>query len=484
METLIGFLILIGVPLFGVILLALLWHWAKLRKLQAAVDRLTQRLARLEATGVVPAPAAPPGAPRAAAPAPVVAAPPMPAVTVATPPAPQIATPPPLPIPASASAPVASRPAKPAIDWEAFFGVKLFGWLGGFVLFLGVVFAVTYSFQNNLITPTMRVVGGVVVGLVLVAAGWITARRNYRAPGQSLCATGVLVLYASIFGAYSFYGLIPLWLAFALMSVVTVAAFFLAVRLDAPVVVVLGLIGGFLTPPLLMRGPDDPLLLFGYVALLNFGIAAVVLRKKWDYLLLLAAFFTALTEIGWLLSNDAAGMAVGFLVFLAMQALFLLFAWLRQRQAPTEKWSTPAALGVGAASFVFAFWLLFREQFALRPGFFFGFTFLADIGLLALALLRPNPSRIAAAAGTATFLILSAWTGWYLTDDSLYWALGAYVLFAIVHAGFSVWPPRAEGKVLDTSWRVVVPLFRTRAPVPLRLERTDVVCRLVRGPGD
>ena len=39
-------------------------------------------------------------------------------------------------------------------------GVKLFAWLGGLALFLGVVFLVKYSFENNLITPLARVVIG------------------------------------------------------------------------------------------------------------------------------------------------------------------------------------------------------------------------------------------------------------------------------------------------------------------------------------
>ncbi len=157
-------------------------------------------------------------------------------------------------------------------------GVKLFAWIGGFVLFLGVVFLVKYSFENNLITPRMRIAIGAFIGLALTAAGWRAARKNYRIPGQSLCATGILVLYADIFAAHAFYDLISLMPAFALMSCVTIAAFFLAVVLDAQVVVILGLLGGFLTPFLLATGSDHPAALFGYVGLLNAGVAAVVLR--------------------------------------------------------------------------------------------------------------------------------------------------------------------------------------------------------------
>ena len=116
--------------------------------------------------------------------------------------------PPPPPVP---------RVTKP-IDWEAFFGVKLFAWIGGFVLFLGIVFLVKYSFDNNLITPAMRVVIGTVVGLALIVTGWLTATRGYRVSGQSLCATGVLVLYGNIFAAHVYLHLIALVPAFVSMA--------------------------------------------------------------------------------------------------------------------------------------------------------------------------------------------------------------------------------------------------------------------------
>ena len=391
----------VGVMALGLLLLALvLKQGSSLRTLQTAVQKLAQRLATLESLNAQTSVA--PQAPPAAAPRPVVVTPPpLPAAALSAAPSP------------SPSAPMpATKPARAAIDWEAFMGVKLFAWLGGFVLFLGVVFLVKYSFENNLITPVMRIVLGAVIGLALIAGGWFTAVRNYRAPGQSLCATGVLVLYADIFAAHAFYNLIALPFTFALMSAITLAAFLLAVILDAQVVGALGLVGGYLTPPLLSNAPDNPMFLFGYVALLNFGIAAVVLRKKWDYLLMLAAIGTVVTEIAWVpIGNANARLAsLGFFIFLGLQAQFLAVAILRQRQTPAEKWSTPAALATGFASLGFGFWLMSYPALANRPGFFFGFNFLADLGLLALALRRPNPARIAAAAGAVVFVILSVWT--------------------------------------------------------------------------
>ena len=100
-------------------------------------------------------------------------------------------------------------------------GVKLFAWLGGLALFFGVVFLVRYSFENNLITPLGRIAIGAAIGASAIAAGWWLARGRYRATAQSLCATGIVILYANLFAAHFFYGLISLTSAFFAMAAVT-----------------------------------------------------------------------------------------------------------------------------------------------------------------------------------------------------------------------------------------------------------------------
>src|ERR1700704_2902961 len=108
----------------------------------------------------------------------------------------------------------AAPPPARSIDWEQFMGAKMFSWIGGFALFLGVAFFVKYSFEHNLIPPELRVAIGFLTGIALVIGGVALKRKENVVTAQTLCATGILILYAVTFACRSFYhfpffGLIP-----------------------------------------------------------------------------------------------------------------------------------------------------------------------------------------------------------------------------------------------------------------------------------
>jgi uncharacterized membrane protein len=430
------------------------------QKLKKAVRDLTTRIGALESRdteAAQPAPAAEP-APRAARPQAV--PPPLPAQLFAPAPAPSVAAasrPPPLP-PVRPTPPIKPPRVTRPIDWEAILGVKLFAWIGGFILFLGIVFLVKYSFENNLITPAMRVAIGTALGIALIVIGWLTATRRYRVSGQSLCATGVLVLYGNIFAAHVFYHLITLVPAFGSMAIVTGAAFFLAVRMNAQVIVVLGLLGGFLTPVLLSTGVDNPTALFGYIAVLNVGVAAVALRQRWNYLVLLAAAGTILIEFGWAYRFfDYPKANISLAVFLGFEVQFLAFFAFQRRAVPVENWTMRAAVTMGFTALAWAFCLLTYPELGRRPGFLFTFVFVAEAGLLLIPILFSKGIPLAPIGGLTVFLFLASWTGNYLNDALLWWGLGGYIVFAILHAGFAFWPKAEPPISKDPAWQSYLP---------------------------
>src|SRR5439155_24993884 len=130
---------------------------------------------------------------------PVSVPPPLPEEVIAA----AASAPSPMPPPPSSAKPQVPESSLPAINWEQFMGAKLFAWLGGLALFLGVAFFVKYSFEHDLIPPAVRVAIGFVFGAGLVVGGLKISGKKYAITSQTLIATGILILYAVTFACRS-----------------------------------------------------------------------------------------------------------------------------------------------------------------------------------------------------------------------------------------------------------------------------------------
>src|SRR6266480_2721779 len=341
------------------------------------------------------------------------------------------------------SVPQISAPARPPINWEQFMGAKLFAWIGGLALFLGVAFFVKYSFEHNLIPPELRVAIGFTIGVSLLIGGLLVKRKENAVTAQTLCATGILVLYAVTFACrsyyhFAFFGLIP---TFLLVTLITAVAFLLAVRLNAIVVAVLGIAGGFLTPVLLSTGQDHPLGLFVYIALLDIGLLALSQRQGWNVLPTLGAVGTALMQFAWVGTffvpeKYFAGnkVLVVMAVFAGFQVLFLAAVAWSKSTAKLSPELFACGIGLGAVAMCSAFYLLSFEPIAQRPALLFSYLFVVDLGMLALTLLESRLIILNAVAGLAAFTLLAVWTNYDLTTTHLYTALTFYFVFALFHS--------------------------------------------------
>jgi hypothetical protein len=375
-----------------------------------------------------------------------------------------------------------ARRSKPRIDWEQFMGAKLFAWIGGLALFLGVVFFVKYSFEHNLISPELRVAIGFVVGAGLVTGGLLLKRKENAVTAQTLCATGILVLYSVTFACrayyrFAFFGLVP---TFMLMTLITAGAFVLALRLNAIVVAVLGIAGGFLTPFLLSKGQDNPLGLFGYIALIDVGLLAVTQRQRWKVLPILGAIGTTLTQFAWVATFfvpekyfSGNKVLVFMAVFAGFQALFLAAAAWTKRTGKANTELFACCIGLSAAAILSAFYLLWFPAVAHRPVLLFTYLFVVDLALLALTLIESRLAAVQALAGFAAFIFLGAWTEQYLTSGHLYVALAFYLVFALFHGAAPVALQRFWKVEVD--WRShVFPALGLLLVLMLMFQLTDV----------
>jgi Predicted membrane protein (DUF2339) len=350
--------------------------------------------------------------------------------------------------------------AVPAINWEQFMGVKLLAWVGGLAAFLAVAFFVKYSFDNNLISPEVRMAIGFVAGLGALVGGVVLSRKQYAVLGQTLCGTGVVILYAVTFACralyhFQFFGPIP---TFLLMVLITATAFLLAVRLDAMVVAILGMLGGFLTPYLLSTGQDNPYGLFGYIALLDVGLILVALHRRWLFLVALAAAGTIVMQIGWASEFFTEGkyfegskILIALAVLLGFNLLYLAAAgWAKQRKQ-LDWWLLGSKLALAATALIFTAWFFDFPPLAQRPWLMFSFVFLIDLSVTGLVLLEAKAALAQPLTGLAVFGLLALWTGNSLTDTLLNAGLTFYLVLAILHAVFPAWLQRSRG-VKTVSW--------------------------------
>src|SRR5580704_8792510 len=280
------------------------------RRLRVQIEALANKVAMLEHRlfrfgerldgAVVPAAAPQPEAPPVTEPAEI--------VSTAEPAA---ELPPPVTTPEPAFATVAPTPPVGGSGrrFEQRLAENWLVWLGGVTLALGGAFLVKLSIDHGLLTPPVRVVLAVLLGIGLCAgAEWVTRRETTsegEASGpsyvpQALAAAGAATVFAALYAAYQLYGLISGGLAFPLLAATAIATVTLSLR-HGVLVAALGLVGAYAVPALVASAAPHALPLFAYLAFVTAGMMAVLRHRGWWWLAwpaLAAAFGWAMVWLG------------------------------------------------------------------------------------------------------------------------------------------------------------------------------------------
>jgi len=185
---------------------------------------------------------------------------------------------------------------KQGMEWRL--GARLPVWLGGVALILSGFFLVKYSIEQGLIGPVTRCVMAGVFGVVLQVCGHALRRRegvvDRERMSMSLAGAGLAVLYGALYAATTVYAIIPTWLGFAGMVVVTGLAVIQSLFMGQAIAI-LGLAGGFATPLMVGSQSPSPILFFGYLLILHFAILVLCRRRGY----LLTAFLSIAGVGGW-----------------------------------------------------------------------------------------------------------------------------------------------------------------------------------------
>lgn len=205
--------------------------------------------------------------------------------------------------PAARAAPVlrhtAAGPRRESLALEQQIGTQWALVAGVITIVFAVGFFLKYAYESGWIGPLGRVLIAGAGGLLALTVGELTRRRGYDFVAKGVTALGFAILYATVFAAHRWYGLLGAVPAYGLAVAITAAAMLYAVVLDEVIVAVLSLIGGYITPVVLSRGENQPTFLFSYVLILSAGAAVCASRRKWSSVSIVAFLGTYVLYAVW-----------------------------------------------------------------------------------------------------------------------------------------------------------------------------------------
>ncbi len=183
---------------------------------------------------------------------------------------------------------------------EAFIGGNLTNKVGIIILIIGMGWFVRYALDNGLLSPTMRVVLGVVAGWALIATAW-WLHEKYRTYSAVLFSGGAAVLYFSIYAANAFHSppiltQIPAVILLIMITMMTVAV---ANRYNFQLIGVYGLVGAYAIPLLLGGNPGEGPIMMLYLAIINIGVWLLSQQRNWRWMVYIAFFASWILYIAW-----------------------------------------------------------------------------------------------------------------------------------------------------------------------------------------
>ncbi len=257
------------------------------------------------------------------------------------------------------------------VDWEAFVGGKLLTWVGAAIVIIAIAFAIPWAWKYFDTPDWVKVAGFHALGIGFLAAGHYLDRRRpeLRMLAAGLAGLGIFTLYGIAFSALHHYKIWGEHATFVECSVITLLAIAISLRANSVTIILLGALGGYLTPLVASTGSGEYVGWFLYLAFLNVALISTAVIRGWSFLKPLTWAATALMFQLWFHDQtnfidwyDEKLWPTQWLVTLHF-AIFLLGATL-----PPIVWKRRStqldltALVGGSMWFVAATWYLFHDR--------------------------------------------------------------------------------------------------------------------------
>ncbi len=160
-----------------------------------------------------------------------------------------------------------------------------------------------YMVDNDWIGPWGRVLIGWLAACALLITGAMLARRTQKKVhpvfSQGLMGLGLALVLVATYSSIAFYHLVPVTLAFIIVTVVCMLGGALSVFHRAESILALSLLAAFANPVMLSTGQDKPLALFIYLLVMTTGGMIVAARQRFKIATWMSVLGTVALYAGW-----------------------------------------------------------------------------------------------------------------------------------------------------------------------------------------
>ena len=324
-------------------------------------------------------------------------------------------------------------------DWEKFIGENLIMKLGILIVLIGVAIGGKYALEHQLLSPTMRIIIGTLFGAALQGVA-IKLKKEYKKLSAVLASGAMATLYFMTYFAYDFYGLIPMPVAFVLMTLITVATVWQACTYDMEVIAIIGLVAAYVIPFMLSTGEGSPWALFSYISIINAGVMFISVKRYWR-ILFVSAYVSSWFIYGVVyrtLDFPETSDAVKLLVFLFINFVIFYVTFLAYKVKHKMIFQNFDIIYLLSNSFMFfglGYNVMFNNETLAPYVAWFSFTNALIHGIVAFILIKKNMvdksvyRLITGLAISFVTIAIMVWaTGHWLT---MFWMLEGTVLFTV-----------------------------------------------------
>jgi uncharacterized membrane protein len=295
--------------------------------------------------------------------------------------------------------------------------------VGGIALAFGALLLVKYSIEQGFFGPGLRVIGGLLLGAALVAAGEILRRKEKRSDDSAqgapipavLTGAGTVAAFGSLYAAHALYGFIGPGAAFVLMGALGLATM-LAAALHGPALAGLGLIGALGAPLLVNSVEPNPWPVVPYVAVISAFAYLLARLRQSLWLAILAGVGAAIWQALFLTRLEGVNgidFTLASFVHLVVETALVIAAFalaphwrVPQGEQRTDPIGSEALLGCGLVACVVL--AAVSRDAGSGPGWIVAAALVvAMLGLTGLRL--PAVAGACAAAGAVILAALTTW---------------------------------------------------------------------------